>query len=64
MSGANHAHMIRDSRQIVLPTQTEIGSGLLLEALTAGPLADRVRPLRGTIPVDAGPAVVSLCCTI
>ncbi|WP_420610305.1 type II toxin-antitoxin system HicA family toxin [Candidatus Poriferisodalis sp.] len=33
VSEANHAHMIRGSRHVVLPTQSEIGSGLLLRIL-------------------------------
>ena len=31
--GANHAHMIRGSRHVAVPTQPEIGSGLLLRIL-------------------------------
>ncbi len=33
MAGANHEHMIRGARHLVLPTQSEIGSGLLLRIL-------------------------------
>ena len=31
--GANHSHMVRGAQHVVLPTQREIGSGLLLRVL-------------------------------
>ena len=31
--GANHSHMVRGAHHVVLPTQREIGSGLLLRVL-------------------------------